>query len=70
MAMILPKGLDAIDLLYAVDSLCDRRPLRTMGLNRRGYRSAKKAQTWFFNEMVKAVGVRKKGLRRGNRTKA
>jgi hypothetical protein len=69
MAMILPKGLDAIDLLYAVSSLCTLEPLRKAGLNRRGYRGAKQAQAWFLEEMAKAVDVRcKKRIKRnGNR---
>lgn len=58
--MRLPKGLDAIDLLYAVDSLCAWRPLRGMGLNRRGYRGAKQAQRWFLDEIAKAIRVRKR----------
>ena len=58
--MKLPKTIDAVDLLYAVDSLCGRQPLRTAGLNRRGLRGAKRAQRWFWNEMVKAIRARKK----------
>lgn len=54
-----PKEIDAVDLLYAVDSLCARKSLRDMGLNRRGYRGAKKAQSWFFDQLVKAIKRRK-----------
>lgn len=62
-----PKDIDAVALLYAVDSLCERKPLRSMGLNRRGYREAKKAQDWFFCELVKAVNKRKKRIIRKKR---
>jgi hypothetical protein len=60
----LPRGLDAVDLLYAVDSLCASKPLRAMGLNRRGLLGAKKAQRWFFDQLGKAVRTRTKKVKR------
>ena len=59
-----PKGIDAVNVMNAVHGLTTRTPLRTMGLNRREYRNAKKAQAWFLSEIIKAMRVRIRNLKK------
>jgi hypothetical protein len=67
--MTLPNGLDAIDLLYAVNGMCLNESLQSIGLNRTSYRNAKKAQGWFWGELVMAMVDRKKRFDRKKRLK-
>ena len=57
---------DAIDLLYAAHALCAWEPLDKQGLNRNGYRSAKRALSWFCGEIHRATKAR---IRRHKRAK-
>ena len=62
--MHLPKGCDAVHLLYAVDSFLSGRHLRYAGLNRETYNKSREVQKWFYKEFVKTLHARTRRFKR------